>query len=71
MALDDTLPKNLNASSNDKGPVGCTSLIINQPNSQVNQYNVYNTLIVLSHLLNSCIGNSKLKIHFCNSFIIF
>jgi len=42
MALDDTLPKNLNASSNDKGPVGCTSLIINQPNAQVNQYNVYN-----------------------------
>ncbi|KAL5243911.1 hypothetical protein ACI65C_011321 [Semiaphis heraclei] len=35
MALDDTLPKNLNASSNDKGPVGCTSLIINQPNSQL------------------------------------
>jgi len=35
MALDDTLPKNLNASSKDKGPVGCTSLIINQPNAQL------------------------------------
>jgi len=40
MALDDTLPKNLNASSKDKGPVGCTSLIINQPNAQV-KYNGY------------------------------
>ncbi|XP_027849361.2 uncharacterized protein LOC114128947 [Aphis gossypii] len=35
MALDDTLPKNLNASSKDKGPIGCTSLIINQPNAQL------------------------------------
>ncbi|XP_025208980.1 uncharacterized protein LOC112604245 [Melanaphis sacchari] len=35
MALDDTLPKNLNVTSKDKGPTGCTSLIINQPNSQL------------------------------------
>uniref|UniRef100_A0A2S2NY22 Peptidase C45 hydrolase domain-containing protein n=1 Tax=Schizaphis graminum TaxID=13262 RepID=A0A2S2NY22_SCHGA len=35
MALDDTLPKNFNASSKDKGPIGCTSLIINQPNAQL------------------------------------
>lgn len=49
MALDDTLPKNLNASSIDKGPVGCTSLIINQQNAQV-KYNVY-VFIVLILLL--------------------
>jgi len=46
MALDDTLPKNLNASSKDKGPVGCTSLIINQPNAQVK----YNVQILKLHL---------------------
>ncbi|XP_025422737.1 uncharacterized protein LOC112692322 isoform X1 [Sipha flava] len=35
MALDDTLPKNLNTSSKDKGPVGCTSFIINNLNAQL------------------------------------
>lgn len=55
MALDDTLPKNLNASSKDKGPVGCTSLIINQPDAQV-KYNVY-TYISINSLLLSIILN--------------
>ncbi|XP_050420912.1 uncharacterized protein LOC126833544 isoform X2 [Adelges cooleyi] len=34
MALDDTLSVNLNKGPVDKGPVGCTSLIINQPYGQ-------------------------------------
>jgi len=53
MALDDTLPKNLNASSKDKGPIGCTSLIINQPNAQV-KYNGYTCInpLLLSIILN-------------------
>ncbi|XP_050546832.1 uncharacterized protein LOC126908630 isoform X1 [Daktulosphaira vitifoliae] len=34
MALDDTLPLNMNKNYVDKGAVGCTSLIINQPDGQ-------------------------------------
>ncbi|XP_050427094.1 uncharacterized protein LOC126837290 [Adelges cooleyi] len=34
MALDDTLPVNLKKGPIEKGPVGCTSLMINQPNGQ-------------------------------------
>lgn len=45
MALDDTLPKNLNTSSKDKGPVGCTSFIINNPNAQVKYYYLFSFLV--------------------------
>lgn len=40
MALDDTLPRNMNVSSKDRGAVGCTSIFVNQPNVQV-KYNAY------------------------------
>jgi len=40
MALDETLPRNMNVSSKDRGAVGCTSIFVNQPNVQV-KYNVY------------------------------
>lgn len=35
MALDDTLSKNMDTETKDKGPIGCSSLIINQPSAQV------------------------------------
>ncbi|XP_001942958.2 uncharacterized protein LOC100168878 [Acyrthosiphon pisum] len=35
MALDDTLPRNMNVSSKDRGAVGCTSIFVNQPNVQL------------------------------------
>ncbi|XP_050527410.1 uncharacterized protein LOC126897677 [Daktulosphaira vitifoliae] len=34
MALDDTLPMNINKEHIDRGPVGCSSLLVNQPNGQ-------------------------------------
>lgn len=35
MALDDTLPMNMGATPKDKGPIGCSSLMINQGTGQV------------------------------------